>query len=110
MVPHEIKRSVSEKRVARRAFDAALESAFAQIMAELKSKAAAVTTASEMWGIEEYLRRRRREIEDTFDYRCSQLPFGFVQLQGCPDEPERAGWSGDKLETIRRGLSHMRRT
>jgi hypothetical protein len=43
-----VKWSPSEKKIARRAFDAALESALAKGMAEFKRKANAATTPSEM--------------------------------------------------------------
>jgi Photoprotection regulator fluorescence recovery protein len=59
--------SSSEKKIARRAFDAALDTALAAIIAEFKRRAAAATTSDEMWDMEDYLRRQRRQIEETFD-------------------------------------------
>jgi hypothetical protein len=38
--------SASEKKIARRAFDAALDNALAKVMAEFKAKAAAATRAA----------------------------------------------------------------
>ena len=69
MALHDIKWSVSEKKVARRAFEAALESALAEIMSEFKAKAAAVTAPSEMWAkLARYLfERELRHPYDTFD-------------------------------------------
>ncbi len=95
--------SPSEKKVARRAYDAALEAALASVMAEFKGKASAVTLPSEMWQIEDYLRGQRREIDEMFDYRYSQLPFVFARLirQGYLDENLLAGLSQDKREIIR---------
>lgn len=103
----DLKWSPSEKKVARRAFDAALETALANAMAEFKRKASAVTLPSEMWEIEDYLRRQRREIDETFDYRYSQLPLVFARLirQGYLDESLLAGLSQDKLEIIRSFLA-----
>ncbi len=108
---HDLKWSGSEKKIARRAFEAALESALAGIMAEFKVKAAAAATPSEMWAIEDYLRRRRREIDEIFDYRYSQLPLVFSRLirEGYLDEARLTGLSEEKLETIRFDLSRMRR-
>ena len=99
--------SPSEKKVARRAFDAALEAALASVMAEFKGKASAVTLPSEMWQIEDYLRRQRREIDEMFDYRYSQLPLVFARLirQGYLDENFLAGLSQDKREIIRSFLA-----
>lgn len=46
----DLKWSGSEKKVARAAFDEALEAALAKTMATLKGKASAATTPAEMWG------------------------------------------------------------
>lgn len=99
--------SPSEKKVARRAYDAAFDKALAGIMIEFKAKAAAATTPSEMWAIKDYLGQRRREIDETFDYRYSQLPFVFAALirRGHLDEAQLAGLSEEKLAIIRRMLS-----
>ncbi|WP_292194596.1 hypothetical protein [Mesorhizobium sp.] len=61
------------KKVARAAYDKALERALASIMAEFKRRANAATTASEMWEVEGYLKEQRRDLDRTFDYRYSQL-------------------------------------
>jgi hypothetical protein len=103
--------SSSEKKIARRAFDAALDTALAAIIAEFKRRAAAATTSDEMWDMEDYLRRQRRQIEETFDYRYSQLPFVFARLisAGYLDEAQLAGLSDDKLHEIRRSLAWMKK-
>ena len=102
-----LKWSPSEKKVARDAHDAALELALAKIMAELKRRADAVTVPSEMWEIEDYLHQQRREIDDLFDYRYSQLPFVFARLirEGLLDESRLAGLSEEKRNIIRSFLS-----
>jgi hypothetical protein len=99
----DLKWSPSEKKVARRAFDTALQSALAKVMAEFKSRAAAATTPSDMWEIEDYLRQQRREIDEMFDYRYSQLPLVFARLirEGHLEESLLAGISEDKREIIR---------
>ena len=103
----DLKWSLSEKNVARRAFDAALEEALSKVMAEFKLRANAATTPSDMWEIEAYLREQRREIDETFDYRYSQLPSVFARLihEGHLDENRLAGLSEDKREIIRLYLS-----
>ena len=63
---HDLKWSASEKKIAREAYEAALDSMLAKIMAEFKAQAAAAAMASEMWDIEDYLRRQRRRIDDVF--------------------------------------------
>ncbi|KGM32380.1 hypothetical protein [Inquilinus limosus] len=98
--------SPSEKKIARRAYDAALGVALARILAEFKAKAAQAATPSEMWDLEDYLRRQRRHIDTLFDYRYSQLTFVFAAAirEGYMDESSLAGLSEEKLEPIRRLL------
>jgi DNA-binding MarR family transcriptional regulator len=99
---HDLKWSPSEKKIARKAYDTALEAALAKVMAEFKRRADAATTPSNMWDVEDYLRQQRREIEETFDYRYSQLPFVFARLirEGHLDESLLAGLSEEKREII----------
>lgn len=107
---HDLKWSPSEKKVARRAFDAALDSALGKIMAEFKKRAAAATTPSEMWEVEDYLREQRREIDEIFDYRYSQLFFVFPRLilEGHLDESLLDGLSEEKRDFIRSSVEHAR--
>jgi hypothetical protein len=104
---HNLNWSSSEKKAARAAFDAALEKALARAMAEFKSRAEAAASPSDMWEIESFLRQRRREIDETFDFRYSQLPLVFARLMqsGLLEERELAGLSEEKLEIIRSLLS-----
>lgn len=100
---HDLKWSPSEKKIARRAYEAALDAALAKILAEFKAKAAQAATPSEMWDVEEYLRRQRKHIDTIFDYRYSQLTFVFATVirEGYLDEGSLAGLSEEKLEDIR---------
>jgi hypothetical protein len=99
--------SVSEKKIARRAYDAALEKKLAKIMVELKATAAAAATPSDMWAVEGYLNEQRRQLDDLFRYRYSQLLFIFALLirEGHLDEASLAGFSEEKLAVIRNILS-----
>ncbi|KRR00337.1 hypothetical protein [Bradyrhizobium valentinum] len=103
----DLKWSPSEKKIARRAFDTALKSALAEVMAEFKQKADAASTPSDMWEVEDYLRQQRREIDETFDYRYSQLPLVFARLirEGRLDESLLSGLSEEKREIIRSFLA-----
>jgi hypothetical protein len=107
MNSYDLKWSPSEKKIAREAFDAALEAALAGVLVEFKRKAEGVTTPSALWEIENYLRERRREIDEKFDYRYSQLLFVFVRLirDGHLDENRLAGLSDEKRNIIRDILS-----
>jgi hypothetical protein len=103
LIMHDLKWSASEKKIARRAYEVALEKALAGIMAEFKGMAASVETPSDMWDIEDYLYRRRREVDQIFDYRYSRLTLVFAQLirDGHLNEAQLAGLSEEKLEIIR---------
>ncbi|MFP5475174.1 MAG: hypothetical protein ACLGJD_16140 [Gammaproteobacteria bacterium] len=90
--------SPTEKKVARSVFDAALQSELAELIAQVRETAATLSTADELWDLQELLHRRRREISDKYDYRYPWLELLFVwllrerrialaQLQGL--EPER---------------------
>ncbi|WP_374653158.1 hypothetical protein [Dongia sp.] len=99
---HELRWSGSEKKIARQAFEAAIEAALAGIVTKFKAKAAAVVTVSDVWDIENYLRRLRREADELFDYRYSRLCSVFARLicLGHMDEGQLAGLSDDKREII----------
>ncbi len=108
---HDLKWSPSEKKIARKAYDVALEAALAKVMAEFRAKASAAATPSDMWGVEDYLREQRREIDEMFEYRYSQLPFVFARLirEGHLDENPLDGLSQEKREIISRFLTFAAR-
>lgn len=95
--------SNSEKKLARRLYDAALAAELQQIVSDFKARVAAVVEPGEMWALEEYLRSQRREIDAKYDYRYSQLlrVFGRLLREGRLQESELAGLSEDKLSRIR---------
>ncbi len=103
----DLKWSPSEKKVARSAFDAALEAALGKAITDFKNKASAVATFSDMWEIEDYLRQQRRNLDQMFDYRYSQLIVVFASLirEGYLDEKLLVGLSQDKREEIDRFLA-----
>jgi len=96
--------SKSEKKVAHRVFEAALQAELAEIMADFKARAAAAAEPDDMWLIEEYLRNKRREIDRKYDYRYSQLiwVFGILLREGRIQEEQLAGIAEEKLAGIRR--------
>ena len=77
---YDLKWSESEKKLARRVFEAALTAELAEIMAEFKARAATAAEPDDMWSIQEHLQHKRREIDEKYDYRYSQLPLVFGQL------------------------------
>src|SRR5271157_2397821 len=104
----DLKWSPSEKAVARKAFDAALEREFRAVTAEAKRLAAKIEQPDDLWELERYLAAKRKEIDETFDYRYSVLPLvlGVLIRRGRLGEQELHGLSVDKLARIRRFASY----
>lgn len=97
----------SEKRVARRAFDAALQRELDAVMVEFKRRAGSAKEPEDMWSTETYLTHMRKEIDFKYDYRYSRLLFVFARLlrEGWIDERALDGLSEDKLASIRRNAA-----
>lgn len=95
--------SAEEKRIARKAFDAALKRELEDVIQEARRRAASITQPSQLWELEDYLTRRRREIDRTCEYRYSVLLVVFAMLirQGRLREQDLLGLSEDKLHFIR---------
>jgi len=95
--------SQSEKKVAHRVFEAALQAELAEVMADFKARAAAAAEPDDMWLIEEHLRDKRREIDRKYDYRYSQLirVFGRLLREGRIQEAQLFGLAQEKLAGIR---------
>jgi hypothetical protein len=106
-VINNLKWSESEKKLSRRVFEAALTTELAEIMSDFKSRAAQLSTPQDMWDLEDYLTRKRRMIDEKYDYRYSQLIFVFGRLvrEGRIQESELNGLSKEKLEYIMRIVS-----
>jgi hypothetical protein len=90
-------------RIARKAFDHALNQELQEVIQQAKQMAAEVKEPYELWELEQYLTQRRKEIDRKYDYRYSQLTLVFGKLlhEGRLGEQELRGLSGDKLEAIR---------
>jgi hypothetical protein len=100
----DLKWSDSEKKIARRAFDAAIQRERAAVMSRFKELAASASTPQEMWDVEDYLTKQRRQIDAKYDYRYLQLVFVFGRLlrEQWVKEEELEGLSEEKLVYIRR--------
>lgn len=94
--------STSEKKIARRAFDAALHRELEEVMQAFKSMAANAAEPSDMWSTEEFLTQSRNAIDRKYDFRYSQLEFVFGHLirEGRLSEDELSGLSEEKLQRI----------
>ncbi len=94
----------SEKKIARRVFLAALERELAEVMAQFKSRAASAVEPDDIWSMEEYIAKTRRDIDEKYDYRYSQLEMVFGRLLGEKriEETDLEGFSEERLAYIRR--------
>jgi hypothetical protein len=100
----DLKWSDSETKIARRAFDAAVQRERAAVMSRFKELAASASTPQDMWAVEDYLTKQRRQIDAKYDYRYSQLIFVFGRLlrEQWVKEEELKGLSEEKLVYVRR--------
>jgi hypothetical protein len=94
--------SKSEKTIARRAFDLAYERECAALADEVRHMADRIAGPDDIWEIHDFLRGKRKEIDEKYDYRYSVLIFVFARLlgEGRLEESELAGLSDDKLAKI----------
>ena len=101
---HDLKWSESEKKIARRVFEAALQQELGEIMTRFKEKAAVAEKPDDMWAVESWLAHRRRDIDNKYDFRYSQLVivFGKLLRERRVTEEELAGLGEDKLSYIER--------
>ena len=95
--------SKSEKAIARTAFDAALGRELHEVIQKTKQMANAIQGSADLWDLEHYLTRRRREIDRKYDYRYSQLTqvFGRLLREKRLRDEELCGLREDKLKAIR---------
>ena len=63
--------SKSERAIASKAFDAALERELHEVIQEAKRMASQIKQPSDLWDFEHYLTQRRKEIDRKYDYRYS---------------------------------------
>ena len=95
--------SRSEKAIARIAFDAALGRELHEVIQKAKQMANKIQQSSDLWDLEHYLTKRRKEIDRKYDYRYSQLTqvFGRLLHEKRLREDELRGLREDKLKSIR---------
>lgn len=95
--------SASEKKIARQAFDRALNKELAALLAQLKQRANQASSAADVWDTHDYLSSQRKQIDRKYDYRYSQLIWVFGQLlrEQWLEEKDLAGLAADKLQSIR---------
>lgn len=93
----------TEKKIARKAFDAAFQRECSAIASELKVLAANISGPEGLWRIHDFLTNKREEIDQKYDYRYSVLVTVFARLlrEGWITEEDLKGLAADKIEQIK---------
>ncbi|MCA9973791.1 MAG: hypothetical protein KC425_26435, partial [Anaerolineales bacterium] len=65
----------TEKAILRQAFDRAYEHECAHIIAEVQKRAVSLSSPQDVWELETFLYEQRRQVDQKYDYRYSQLIF-----------------------------------
>jgi hypothetical protein len=96
--------SDAEKKLSRAVVEEARLTELAETLADFKARAAALTSIGDMWPLEDYLRSRRRELDEKYEYRYSHLPWLFARLlrEGRIKPEQLSKLSEEKLNEIRR--------
>ncbi len=99
--------SPSEKRLARKLFDNALQRELADLVMDFRKRAEAVQTPDEMWKLRRFLEQTEREVEEKYDYRYSQMLFVFGRLvrEGRISISQLQELSAEKLSYFRKIVS-----
>jgi hypothetical protein len=107
---YDFKWSKAEKQVARRAFDAAYEKECRAIGRKVQEMMPDEDPRC-IWRIHDYLSKMRRETDEKYDYRYSQLILVFARLlyEGWLGESDLGGLEQDKLERMRDLISYWPR-
>ena len=99
----ELKWSSTEKAIARRCFDRALQQELDAAIQSTKEMAAKIRQASELRELEHHLTQLRKEIDRKYEYKHSTLVLFFADLvrEGRLAAEDSRGVSEDKLGYIR---------
>lgn len=101
--PHNQTWSRGEKAIARRAYEQAYSRELAALAEEIRRRAKRITEPHHIWALHDFLTRKRKKIDQKYDYRYSQLVcvFAVPIRDGWLSEDELAGLDEDKLARIR---------
>ena len=100
---NELPWSATEKKVAREAFDRAIERERAAIRSEAAAMLAEAGDDEVIWRLHNFLSKKRRQFDQKYDFRYSQLIWVFANLMadGWVTEEDLAGLRPDKIEKIK---------
>jgi hypothetical protein len=95
--------SKKEKAVARRAFEGAYEKECKDLIERIQMRANEAKDPADIWRLNDFLKKKIKEIEGKYDYRYSMLIFVFARLmkEGWITVEEIEGLNEDKIAKIR---------
>ena len=95
--------SLKEKSIARRAFDRALHRELEATIQEARQMAARIKEPDELWELERHLTQRRKEIDAKYEFKYSLLLLVLADLvrEGRINPDELHGLGEDKLRITR---------
>lgn len=95
--------SKKEKDIARRAFEMALEREGLELLSRLKEMANTAENREDVWQIHDFLTKRRKGIDQKYDFRYSVLinVFGRLIREGWIGIDELQGLDEDKIAKIK---------
>jgi hypothetical protein len=101
---HDLKWSESEREIARRVFETALQQELGDILVRFKAMAAGAEKPDDLWAVQAWLAQQRRDIDTKYDFRYSQLVmvFGRLLRERRVTKQQLAGLGQDKLGGIER--------
>jgi hypothetical protein len=96
-----------EKKVARRAFDLALERECKPIAAQVTKRVAKNSSPIMLWELHDYLSEQRRMVDTKYDYRYSVLIslFGRLVAERWLSLDDLAGLTDEKIQLIERSAA-----
>jgi Photoprotection regulator fluorescence recovery protein len=102
--------SRSEKAIARKAFDAALGRELHEVIQKAKQMANKIQQSSDLWDLEHYLTKRRKEIDRKYDFRGSRLTdvLGRLLYENRLGEEDLRGMREEKMKSIRSFAQFLR--
>jgi hypothetical protein len=102
--------TANEKKVARKAFDSALERNLAAITAEAKRRMADVSNPSDLWRVEEYLTENGKAVDRLYQFKYSDLirVFSNLMRDGWLRETDLVGLKSEKIADIKRTAESLR--
>ena len=105
-----VKWSASEKKIARKAYDAAFERQCRAVTAEAKRMLENISEPAEIWRVHDYLSERRRDVSRVYHYSYSDLDIVFSRLMGDGwlTEADLEGLRPEKIANIKHGAEVFR--